>query len=188
MAVTSEITRDSWEMNGHIYIYIYIQSPKVTLLGKHKPVPSSTFSTSITSVLIRPLNTQRGPLIDLVLLVDFFPETLGNGTTLRLLWAGKTSVDASATVRKEPVSVTHVHSYKHCYGKSRHVLLFLFCLHTKNLSKQECEHLLQFLHVQLLSSSQSIEVAVLTWTFSCSKPEGCQTRRRHAPGYCLLRF
>lgn len=37
--------------------YLFMQSPKVMLLGKHKPVPSSTFSTSITSVLIRPLNT-----------------------------------------------------------------------------------------------------------------------------------
>lgn len=47
--------------------------------GRHKPVPSSTFSTSITSVLMRPLNTYWGPLMDLVLLVDFFPETLGRG-------------------------------------------------------------------------------------------------------------
>lgn len=47
--------------------------------GRHKPVPSSTFSTSITSVLMRPLNTYRGPLMDLVLLVDFFPETLSRG-------------------------------------------------------------------------------------------------------------
>ncbi len=40
------------------------------------PVPSSTFSTSMTSVLMRPLNMYCGPLMDFVLLVDFFPDTL----------------------------------------------------------------------------------------------------------------
>lgn len=42
--------------------------------------------------------------MDLVLLVDFFPETLGNGMTLRLLSAGETSAHANAVVRTESVS------------------------------------------------------------------------------------
>lgn len=45
--------------------------------GQGPPVPSSTFSTSMTSVLIRPLKMYREPLMDLVLLVDFLlPVTL----------------------------------------------------------------------------------------------------------------
>ena len=45
--------------------------------GLGPPVPSSTFSTSMTSVLIRPLKMYKVPLIDLVLLVDFLlPVTL----------------------------------------------------------------------------------------------------------------
>lgn len=41
--------------------------------GRGLPVPSSTFSTSMTSVLMRPLKIYREPLMDLVLLVDFLP-------------------------------------------------------------------------------------------------------------------
>lgn len=71
-----------------------------------------------------------------------------------------------------------------------------------NMNAKGRVHLLQFLLVQLLSSSHTIKIfcfdtqlwynscaiAFLTWTFFCSRPKGCQTRRRHAPGYCLLRF
>ena len=41
--------------------------------GRGLPVPSSTFSTSMTSVLIRPRKMYKEPLMDLVLLVDFLP-------------------------------------------------------------------------------------------------------------------
>jgi hypothetical protein len=52
--------------------------------GQGPPVPSSTFSTSMTSVLIRPLKMYREPLMDLVLLVDFLlPVTLkGNSKSV----------------------------------------------------------------------------------------------------------
>lgn len=45
--------------------------------GPGLPVPSSTFFTSMTSVLIWPLKMYREPLMDLVLLVVFLlPVTL----------------------------------------------------------------------------------------------------------------
>lgn len=51
-------TRGRWAQAGH---------------GRGLPVPSSTFSTSMTSVLIRPRKMYKEPLMDLVLLVDFLP-------------------------------------------------------------------------------------------------------------------
>lgn len=65
--------------------------------GQDSPVPSSTFSTSMTSVLIRPLKMYREPLMDLVLLVDFLlPVTLkDNGKSV-------SPTKDSITVRKYP--------------------------------------------------------------------------------------
>lgn len=100
--------------------------------GRHKPVPSSTFSTSITSVLMRPLNTYRGPLMDLVLLVDFFPETLSRGGAVTL----------SSGI--EEMGGAEGGGWFHGPG--------------------------------------------LTWTSSCSRPAGCRTGRRRAPGCCRRRF
>lgn len=103
--------------------------------GRHKPVPSSTFSTSITSVLMRPLNTYWGPLMDLVLLVDFFPETLGRGGRRTAVTLGSGIEEMGGKGRGE--------GWFHGPG--------------------------------------------LTWTSSCSRPAGCRTGRRRAPGCCRRR-
>lgn len=80
--------------------------------------------------------------MDLVLLVDFFPETLGNETTLWLHSAGKISVDASAAARKELVSVTHTHIHTDtAMGAADTCSCFCFaCILKTCLHKQECEH------------------------------------------------
>lgn len=87
--------------------------------------------------------------MDLVLLVDFFPETLQIRTTLWLRSAGKTSVDARATVRK----TLTVHSYRE---QQTCVVVFVFLAYKTSLHKQEFAHLLQFsMSVWLLSICKS---------------------------------
>lgn len=72
-------------------------------------------------------------MIDLVLLVDFFPETLGNVKTLWLHSAGKTSVDASATGKKTKTSVCYRCTFIQTQPRERetHVVVFVLLSYFK---------------------------------------------------------